>query len=134
MKTADQLRHDIIGHAVFMRFVPEWEHLSQNVCSFCEMCAFGNFGRGKRRRVSAKLKRLKVVERKLGRERAWGQCWQGEGLIEIDPRQPAQDYLDTLIHEHLHVLMPDADEREIFGMSRQLTHAIWKAGYRRLQK
>ena len=28
-----------------------------------------------------------VTDKKLGRERAAGQAWQGENLIEIDPRQ-----------------------------------------------
>ena len=33
-----------------------------------------------------KHKSVKVVWRKLGKERAWGQATIGENLIEIDPR------------------------------------------------
>ena len=44
---------------------------------------------------------ISVVHRKLGKEKARGLYHDG-GLIEIDPRLPAKEYLEVLIHEYLH--------------------------------
>lgn len=76
-------------------------------------------------------KKLKVIERKLGRERAWGQAFSGEFLIEVDPRQPPREYLDTLIHEALHIFEPDWTERKICITSRKISSLVWEMGYRR---
>lgn len=77
---------------------------------------------------------IKVIERKLGREKAWGQQWPGDRLIEIDPTQDSKDYLDTLIHETLHELFPRASEDTIEKAAATLTDIIWKCRYRRLMK
>jgi len=75
---------------------------------------------------------IKVVERKLGRERAWGQSWQGEGLVEIDPRQNAKEYLGTCIHETLHELLPNHSEKFIEKAEFTLLRVLWKLGYRKV--
>ena len=77
-------------------------------------------------------KKLQVVERKLGREKAFGQCYQNLGLIEIDPRQTAKEYLDTLIHEMLHHELPELSEREVERLANTFSHVIWKHNYRRI--
>jgi hypothetical protein len=77
---------------------------------------------------------IKVVERKLGREGALGQCFQGERYVEIDPRQEAQERLDTLIHETLHVLLPFRSEPFIEKAAATLTRVLWKQRYRRIEK
>lgn len=79
-------------------------------------------------------KKLKVIERKLGRERAWGQAVSGEFLIEIDPRQAPKEYLDTIIHEALHIIEPDWEEYKVCRTSRQLSALVWEMGYRRILK
>ncbi len=74
---------------------------------------------------------FRIVERKLGRERALGQSIHGERLIEIDPRQHGKSYLDTLVHEALHLVFPDLAEREVGRAARRLTEVLWTSGYRR---
>lgn len=73
-----------------------------------------------------KKKQPKVTEKKLGRERASGQAWKEDRIIEIDPRQDAYEYLDTLIHEFLHVEFPAWSERTVAAKSKKLSKFLWK--------
>lgn len=74
---------------------------------------------------------MKIVERKLGRERALGQAFKEDKLIEIDPRQPSKEYLDTVLHEGLHIVFPTLTERRVAAVSRKLSKLVWKQGFRR---
>ena len=76
--------------------------------------------------------KIKVVERKLGREKALGQQWPG--IIEIDPGQKSRTYLDTLIHEALHECFPETSETRIVQVSRAITKVIWDKHYRRIRQ
>jgi hypothetical protein len=78
-----------------------------------------------------KLK-LKIRERKLGRQRAVGLYYHGERRIEIDPRQTAKKYLNTLLHEILHYRLPTASEAKVSRIAGMLTEASWKANYSRI--
>lgn len=72
--------------------------------------------------------------KKLGRERSDGQTIIGQAydnIVEIDPRQTSQEYMDTLIHEFLHIYLPHATEKQVIKMATWLCEALWKAGYRR---
>ncbi len=80
-----------------------------------------------------RIRRVKVVERKLGRENALGLCYKQLGLIEIDPRQASKEYLDTLIHELLHAYFPQAAEWRIEEVAHRITEVLWKHNFRRLQ-
>jgi hypothetical protein len=73
----------------------------------------------------------KVVERKLGREKAWGLCY--DGIIEIDPRQNSKEYLDTAIHEMLHLVMPEMKEEDVARSARKMASVLWRLGYRRVR-
>ncbi len=75
-----------------------------------------------------------IKEKKLGRDKAYGLAWSAEGFIEIDPRQDAKEYLDTLIHEMLHCYFPELEENDIDELGNKMTHQIWKKGYRRIQQ
>lgn len=79
-------------------------------------------------------RRMKIVERKLGRERALGQAFKEDKLIEIDPRQPSKEYLDTVLHEGLHIVFPKMTEREVAAVSRKLSKLVWRQGYRRIYR
>ena len=81
---------------------------------------------------STKCGKIVFVEKLLGRERAVGLAYQGEGLIEIDPRQTSKEYMDTVIHESLHMFFPDWTERKVKVSSRKLSSILWKYGYRRV--
>jgi len=72
------------------------------------------------------MKNPQVTEKKLGRQRAAGQAFKEERRIEIDPRQDAYDYLDTLIHEWIHVQLPDWQEKKVAATSKKLSKFLWK--------
>jgi len=76
---------------------------------------------------------IQIVERKLGRERAYGLAWPDE-LIEVDPRQKPRDYLGTVIHEALHQVFPEKSESEVARGASTLTRLIWGIGYRRVKR
>lgn len=67
-----------------------------------------------------------VREKKLGRQKSVGQAWQDDGLIDIDPRQDAYEYFDTLIHEWIHVEFPTWKENTVRAKSRKLSKFLWK--------
>lgn len=73
-----------------------------------------------------------ITDKKLGRERASGQAWQGENLIEIDPRQSHKEYMDTLIHESLHIFFSDWSEQKVKKTAKKLTSVLWNENYRKV--
>lgn len=79
------------------------------------------------------MPRVKVIERRLGREGALGQAYSGEGLIELDPRQSERSRLDTLVHELLHLLEPEWSESRVARSATWLTKWLWRQGYRRVR-
>ena len=76
---------------------------------------------------------IRIKRRKLGRHKALGIAHPA-GLIEIDPRQPPKEYLDTLIHELLHQVKPSSywDEDAVVKAANALSHHLWEQGYRRM--
>jgi hypothetical protein len=76
-------------------------------------------------------RKIQVVERKLGRDRALGLAWHGEDLIEIDPRQTPREYLDTLAHEAAHLALPELSEAQVLKLGKVIAKVLWAAGYRR---
>ena len=78
------------------------------------------------------MKAPRVVERKLGRYKAWGTC-SSDGEIEIDPRQKPKEYLDTLIHELLHWISPKMSERKVRASARLITAELWTRGFRKIE-
>ena len=79
-----------------------------------------------------KPKPVKVVWRKLGRERAWGQATIGEDLIEIDPRLGAKRQLEVLCHEQIHLTFPEMSEAQVDRAGKDLAAVLWDQNYRRV--
>lgn len=79
-----------------------------------------------------RAKKLKIQERKLGRESAWGTYL--DNLIEIDPRQKSRRYLDTCIHELLHHADSTLSESRVSKISSVITHGLWEQNFRRIMK
>jgi hypothetical protein len=77
-------------------------------------------------------KKPTVIERKLGRENAFGQAHQEDNIIEIDPRQGGKRYLRTIIHEHFHLLFPAMSETEVDKKSSKVANLLWKHNYRKV--
>jgi hypothetical protein len=74
---------------------------------------------------------MEIIERKLGKEKALGQLTD-EGVIEIDPRQGAYEYLDTVVHELVHNQFPDLSEKQTEQKSKRISKSLWKIGYRKV--
>ena len=73
---------------------------------------------------------MKVVYRKLGKEKAWGQAHTDSNMIEIDPRLKGRKKMEILIHESLHILNPEWSETKVIDQSKKLSNLLWKEHYR----
>jgi len=80
----------------------------------------------------SKKDKIRIIIRKLGKEKAVGQAYQGENLIELDPRQDNKEFLSTAIHEVIHILYPDLTEKQVIHAEKVLTDVIWRLNYRRI--
>lgn len=68
---------------------------------------------------------VKIVHRKLGRERVYGLA-HSDGVIELDDRLKGYKYLLYLIHEYMHIRHPDWSERKVRSESTKMARVIWK--------
>jgi hypothetical protein len=75
---------------------------------------------------------IKVVWRKLGKEKAWGQATIGEGLVEVDPRLGAKRQLEVLIHEVTHLCHPGMSEADVDRTGKMIARVLWAESYRRV--
>jgi hypothetical protein len=82
--------------------------------------------------MSSRKSKTKVIWRKLGKERAWGQATIGEGLIEIDPRLGAKRQLEVLCHEQVHLTFPELPETQVDRAGKDLCKLLWAENYRRV--
>ena len=76
--------------------------------------------------------KIKLVHKKLGRERAYGQADTGTGIIEVDPRLKGRQALEILIHESYHILNPEASETKVSRDAKKLANILWKENYRKV--
>lgn len=74
---------------------------------------------------------IKVVERPLGQFQCAGRAHAAKMMFEIDPAQMPQEYLDTAIHETLHLLHPAMDEKDVHQTARGISGVLWTLGFRR---
>jgi len=58
------------------------------------------------------LKKIKVIYKKLGKEKVYGFANLGDNEIEIDARLKGKKHLEIMLHECLHILYPEAEEEE----------------------
>jgi hypothetical protein len=77
------------------------------------------------------MENLVVKERMLGREKARG-LYHEHGLIEIDPRLPAKEYLEVLIHEYLHHEFKHWEEDFVKEYGIKISEFLWEMGYRKV--
>jgi hypothetical protein len=78
-------------------------------------------------------KRIKIQDRKLGKEKAHGLA-HAPDLIEIDPKQNSRERLDTVCHEALHLLLPSEPEVRIIALSNRLSDLLWRDRWRRVER
>ena len=79
-------------------------------------------------------KKIKVKEKKLGREKAVGLAYADEMEIVIDKRQDSKNYLDTLLHEMLHCFAPRWGQKRVSDTANEMTRVLWDKNYRRIEK
>ena len=82
--------------------------------------------------MSRRKSKVKVVWRKLGKEKAWGQATIGENLIEIDPRLGAKRQLEVLCHEQVHLTFPELSEKDVDRAGKDLAAILWAQNYRKV--
>jgi len=75
--------------------------------------------------------KITVIRRKLGKEKADGQAWHSDRLIEIDPRLTPENELETIIHEVAHIVFPDMTEDDVIRLSVATKNVLWKDGFRK---
>lgn len=75
---------------------------------------------------------MKVVYRKLGKEKAWGQAHIDDNTIEIDPRLRGRRKMEILIHEALHILNPEMSETKVLEQGRRIANLLWKQHFRQV--
>ncbi len=80
--------------------------------------------------MARKRKPIKVIHRKLGREKVYGQAWTDFRVIEIDERLTGIDYCDTVIHEVLHCQQPNLPEKTVAENATELAKILWELGFR----
>lgn len=79
--------------------------------------------------------KLTVVHKGLlsnKKDRTFGLAYEEDAVVEIDPRQPPKEYLDTLIHESLHIIFPNWKEMEVYDLATFMTETLWNNGYRKI--
>lgn len=76
-----------------------------------------------------KPRKIKIIYRKLGREKAWGLA-SSDGTVEVDESLKGKKKFEIINHECLHILFPKATEDEIEEKSILLTNTLWHEGYR----
>lgn len=74
----------------------------------------------------------KIIYKKLGREKLWGEADLEDNSITLDIRLKGKKHLEILTHESLHILLPSYNEEEIVRLSVALTKVLWQEKYRRI--
>jgi len=77
---------------------------------------------------------MKLKYRRLGREKAWGQAYCGENMIEIDPALRGKHKLEIILHEAMHIQNPLWEEEEVIRKSKQMANLLWRERYRQIEK
>ena len=72
----------------------------------------------------------KIIYKKLGREKLWGEADLEDNSITLDIRLKGRKKLEILIHECTHCILPGLNEDEIVRISTILTKVLWSENYR----
>jgi hypothetical protein len=72
----------------------------------------------------------KVVYKRL--RRYWGWAHIEQDKIELYNGLKGKHHLNIIIHEKLHLLFPDHEERAIRKMAKEMANMLWKDGYRKI--
>jgi hypothetical protein len=73
---------------------------------------------------------IKVLYRKLGKEKALGLAYKEARTIHIDIRLKGLEKLTVLIHEIMHVQQPGWPEIRVEGNAKELAAVLWENNIR----
>ena len=85
-------------------------------------------------------RKIRIVERKLNRRlgpnirKIFGLAHTPDNLLEIEPRQKPRAFLNTLIHELLHVEFPELGECAVCRIAGEITEQLWLLNFRRVSQ
>jgi hypothetical protein len=77
-----------------------------------------------------RIEGIKVEERKLGREKAYGLTF--DKTIVLDSRLKPKKHFEIIIHEMLHQIYPDMSEAKVTRSSKKLAKFLWAFGFRKV--
>ena len=78
-------------------------------------------------------RKVKVVRRKLGRERADGLCtWDGK--VHVDERLRGIEHMETLLHELLHHEFPALSEEAVDSAAKSMAATMYDDHWRRVEQ
>jgi hypothetical protein len=78
-------------------------------------------------------RRVQIIERKLGRDKVYGWAKFDPPRIELDERLRGKQQQEILIHELLHIALPQLDEDCVTETARWIADHTWSFGLRRIQ-
>lgn len=84
--------------------------------------------------MRTKHKPIKIVEKKLGRQHAWGFAYHEKNLIELDLRLRGKKRLMVLVHECIHRCFSELSEREVTRAEQIIGNALWEQNYRKVDQ
>lgn len=76
---------------------------------------------------------MELRDRKLGREKAAGLCWE-DGTLEIESRLVSWDRLEIILHEALHHLCPEKPESWVARNAKRMRRLMWNDRWRRIER
>jgi hypothetical protein len=86
----------------------------------------------------SRSRRIKVVFEELGdnppttrNSTNFGELDIKTGVVSVDPRQPEDEMIDTMVHEFLHVACPNMPEDKVAAAATLIADNLWLQGYRR---
>jgi hypothetical protein len=78
-------------------------------------------------------RRIPITEKKLGRANVYGWAYAKPPKIEIDERLRGRFQQEVLLHELLHIALPQLEEECVTKTAEFLSYHTWRFGLRRIQ-
>jgi hypothetical protein len=78
-------------------------------------------------------RKVKVIRRKLGREKADGLC-TFDGNVHVDERLHGIEHLETLLHELLHHEFPWLNEDAVDTAAKSMATTMYDDHWRRVEQ
>lgn len=72
------------------------------------------------------IRKPKIVNKNLAKEKAVGLAYSDGHLVEIDPNQSEKEYFLTLYHELSHLTLPDLSEANTIKLEKIIGGELWK--------